>query len=198
MFLIGGKIDLVKIIEWCNANNGFLTALLALLNTFISTLAIIVSIRTAQLPYKKSVYLNIFFPIRGYWQDDGSWSGAEPYRADVRISNTGNRNIMIEVVWLTVENIKFGSPKTRFFSPPQTVNKQISPTQSYIVEFDKQNVLKILENDDKNDFLCINMRDSEGKFYSKRVGRIKRLKNGINYSIKRHEELNNKAKNYNN
>ena len=105
---------------------------------------------------------------------------------------------MIEVVWLTVENIKFGSPKTRFFSPPQTVNKQISPTQSYIVEFDKQNVLKILENDDKNDFLCINMRDSEGKFYSKRVGRIKRLKNGINYSIKRHEELNNKAKNYNN
>lgn len=194
MFLIGGTIDFVKIIEWCNANNGFLTALLALLSTFISTLAIIVSVRTAQLPYKKSVYVDIFFPIRGYWQDDGSWSGTEPYSANVRISNTGNRNIMIETVWLKIVNIKYGMSKTKFFIPPQTVYKQILPAQSHIVQFDKKNMSKILDDNDKNDFIYVYIGDSEGELHSKCVGRIKQLKKRMKQAIKYQTEANNKAK----
>lgn len=45
-------MTLGEIIKWCNENNGFLTALLALLSLFLSAFAIAVSIQTARLPYK--------------------------------------------------------------------------------------------------------------------------------------------------
>lgn len=40
-----------EIITWCNSNNGFATILLSALTLLVSIIAIIVSIRTARLPY---------------------------------------------------------------------------------------------------------------------------------------------------
>ena len=47
----------MNIIRWCNENNGFLTAILSLIGLVLSVTAIVVSIRTARLPYKKKLML---------------------------------------------------------------------------------------------------------------------------------------------
>ncbi len=43
------------IINWCNDNNGFTTALLSAIGLVLSVIAVIVSIRTAMLPFKKNL-----------------------------------------------------------------------------------------------------------------------------------------------
>ena len=52
-YFIGGLI--MTIIEWCNYNEGFMTAVFSLCSLFISMVAIWISVRTAHLPYKRAV-----------------------------------------------------------------------------------------------------------------------------------------------
>ena len=47
-------------IRWCNDNNGFLTAILSLIGLTLSATAIVVSIRTARLPYKKRIMVDSY------------------------------------------------------------------------------------------------------------------------------------------
>lgn len=47
----------MNFIQCCNDNNGFLTVFLSLMNLILSVTAIVVSIRTARLPYKKKLLL---------------------------------------------------------------------------------------------------------------------------------------------
>lgn len=42
-------------VEWCNNNQGFITAIFSLLSLLISATAIVISILTSKLPYKKAV-----------------------------------------------------------------------------------------------------------------------------------------------
>ena len=51
----------MNIIRWCNENNGFLTAILSLIGLVLSVTAIVVSIRTARLPYKKKLMLSLTY-----------------------------------------------------------------------------------------------------------------------------------------
>ena len=44
-----------EIITWCNNNDGFVSAMLALFSICLSVLAIVVSVNVAKLPYKKKV-----------------------------------------------------------------------------------------------------------------------------------------------
>lgn len=46
-------------VEWCNNNQGFITAIFSLLSLVISTTAIVISILTSKLPYKKAVRVSI-------------------------------------------------------------------------------------------------------------------------------------------
>lgn len=48
------KINLIySVVQWCNENVGFATIVLSALTLMVSIVAIVVSIKTAQLPYKK-------------------------------------------------------------------------------------------------------------------------------------------------
>ena len=47
-----------KIVQWCNNNDGFTSAVLSVIGIGLSIIAIWVSIRTARLPYKKKVILS--------------------------------------------------------------------------------------------------------------------------------------------
>lgn len=42
-------------LEWCNNNQGFITAIFSLHSLLTSTTAIVISIFTSKLPYKKAV-----------------------------------------------------------------------------------------------------------------------------------------------
>ena len=44
-------------IEWCNQNNGFISAILSIIGLLLSIIAIVISIHTARLPYKKKLLL---------------------------------------------------------------------------------------------------------------------------------------------
>lgn len=44
-----------ELIQWCNENVGFATIVLSALTLLVSVIAVIVSIRTARLPYKKII-----------------------------------------------------------------------------------------------------------------------------------------------
>ncbi|MBQ3308502.1 MAG: hypothetical protein IJG77_01695 [Aeriscardovia sp.] len=50
----------MNFVQWCNDDNGFLTAILSLIGLIFSAAAIVVSIRTARLPYKKRIILGYF------------------------------------------------------------------------------------------------------------------------------------------
>ena len=45
----------MKFVIWCNDNQGFITAVFSLLSLLISSIAIVISITTAKLPYKRAL-----------------------------------------------------------------------------------------------------------------------------------------------
>lgn len=45
----------MDVIDWCNNNIGFVSLLLSALTLLVSILAIVISIHTAKLPYKKKL-----------------------------------------------------------------------------------------------------------------------------------------------
>ena len=79
------------IIEWCNINSGFIQAILALLTLIVSIIAIAVSIKTANLPYKKKMVLTFGSYIGVGFVDDG---------IHVTCINCGNRTFHIKKLGL--------------------------------------------------------------------------------------------------
>lgn len=79
----------MQFIEWCNENNGFLTAILSILTLFVSIVAVVVSIQTARLPYKRRISTTVVTCV-----SMGSSSQAVT-GFSVSATNTGNRNINI-------------------------------------------------------------------------------------------------------
>lgn len=89
---------MTEVIQWCNQNNGFLTGGLSFLTLLVSVIAIIVSIKTARLPYIKKIKLsssvNFLFSMNQLTGDTKSeFSGIS-----INAVNVGNRNA----------NIRFG------------------------------------------------------------------------------------------
>ena len=90
----------MNFIQWCNDNNGFLTAILSLIGLILSVTAIVVSIRTARLPYKKKLLLGSSLllgvsriPLRG---TETSLVGMSS-----TATNVGNRTISLKYVDLS-------------------------------------------------------------------------------------------------
>jgi hypothetical protein len=78
-----GDLEMINgIIHWCNANSGFLLAVLSFIGLVLSATAIIVSIRTAKLPYMKKLLLSGSIRIDS--------AGKE---AEISAANVGNRAI---------------------------------------------------------------------------------------------------------
>ncbi len=58
---------LSDVIQWCNENVGFATIVLSGLTLLVSIIAVIVSLRTARLPYKKLLTIE----AGSYFSTDG-------------------------------------------------------------------------------------------------------------------------------
>lgn len=84
-------------VDWCNYNSGFVSAVLSIATILVSIIAIVISILTARLPYKKKAKLS------------GSISYAFPAERptvaayDVNATNIGNRNINITFLGLAIK-----------------------------------------------------------------------------------------------
>lgn len=84
----------MNFISWCNNNEGFATIILSTLTLVVSIIAIVVSIKTAKLPYKKKININVI-----YNEVNENLYGCELY-----IINTGNRTIGVTNIYLEYNN----------------------------------------------------------------------------------------------
>lgn len=94
---------MTKIIVWCNENNGFLTAILSVIGLLISTIAVVVSIRTAKLPFRKKLKLSSSTDIIFSQHSSGEVS-SEVASITVSAANVGFRNVCITYLGLLVDD----------------------------------------------------------------------------------------------
>ena len=79
---------------WCNNNEGFATIILSTLTLIVSIIAIVVSIKTAKLPYKKKININVIY----------NEVNEKLYGCELYIINTGNRTIGVTNIYLEYNN----------------------------------------------------------------------------------------------
>lgn len=78
-------------IEWCNVNEGFISAILSIVSILLSVLAVVISIIISKFPYKKKIAIS-FYTYLGA----GSNTGNDYY--SVEATNIGNRVIKVSFV----------------------------------------------------------------------------------------------------
>lgn len=146
-------------IEWCNSNQGFLTAILSLATLLVSIIAIIISICTSRLPYKKKLLLS-----------KGSFISVEIETMGIYITgtNVGNRNIKIKNIGLQINKKIYQNFNT--ISDSQIVLSTGDSTSQY---FDNKYLKQIKENVNSRVYGYI--EDTEGTKHKKYIGRLKKI-----------------------
>ena len=94
----------MEIIQWCNTNSGFLTGVLSLLTLAVSVIAIIISVRTAKLPYKKKLSLSSSFDIAFMQNPITGETGSGILGISVNAANVGARNVNITYLGISVKD----------------------------------------------------------------------------------------------
>ena len=154
-------------IDWCNNNQGFISAILTLVALLLSGIAIYVSIRTARLPYKKKLLLQsgykLFFAqtIYGSVQDAGA-------ALCVSAVNLGNR--IINLTYLGVGFIDNGKiRKLALLNGDTSCERKIDSGDTTSVDF-MYKYLVTLADTLQGKVLYACAYDSEGEEYKKKIG----------------------------
>lgn len=77
----------MDLINWCNGNQGFLSAILSVVTIFISILAIRMTYKIGKMPYKKHISIIPFL-----YKDE------DKYFIDVVVVNTGLATVLIKSI----------------------------------------------------------------------------------------------------
>ena len=151
-----------EIITWCNSNNGFATILLSALTLLVSIIAIIVSIRTARLPYKKKLIVS-----------GGSFISAGGIGLYITATNVGNRQLKISNIGFQIQ--KHVYINTHTIHESQIILGQGEVTSQYydINDFKKAIFDMQLNGSTK---IYAYAKDTEGKEYKKYFSLIEELK----------------------
>ena len=164
-------------IEWCNTNNGFLTALLSLLTLVVSVIAIVVSIRTAKLPYKKKLSLSSSLDIAFLQNPITGKTGSEILGLSVNAANVGARNVNITYLGISVKDktLSGGQQKLTKIRDEITGTGIVAPTEVKTEMFSKKDLVGVLSQLGKGAKIFLYARDSEGKEYYQRAGHAYKL-----------------------
>ena len=167
----------MNLIEWCNTNNGFLTAILSLLTLVVSIIAIVVSIQTAQLPYKKRLILdsNITFLVgqNNFTGEINSCLNG----ITVNATNIGNRNINISFLGFAIRN-NFKLQKMQTTGRSLGGTGILEPTSISTVEYSAQEMMGFGKLNSRTKVYCCAM-DTEGKTYLKYYGRAGKISKSL-------------------
>ena len=167
-----------EFIEWCNDNQGFLTFLLSTFTILISIIAIIVSIRTAKLPYYKRAILN---STQNYIVKAGNVSPV-PYEIELSFSNIGNCPIGLHTLAIgfhyknnmsQLYSLEDGNISEQIVQPAGIVRHKYK--FSNIVLFLKDESSKNNSRINLNTKLYIFARDTEGKTYKRFYGTVENI-----------------------
>lgn len=172
-----GDTYMSSIIEWCNINNGFLTGILSLFTLIVSIIAIIASIRTAKLPYKKKLKLSSSFDIAFFQNPVTGESGSQIIGVSVNVANIGSRNINISYLGISVKDksLHSGQEKLTKIRYEITGTGVIAPTEVKTETYKKTDLIYVLSKLGRKAKLFLYARDSEGKEYYQKAGHAHKL-----------------------
>lgn len=156
-----------EVIQWCNENNGFLTGVLSLLTLVVSIIAIIVSIRTAKLPYKRKLRLSSSLDIAFFQNPVTGESGSQIMGISVNIANIGSRNVNISYLGISVNGRQEKLTKIR---DEVTGTGMLAPTEVKTEFFKKADLVYVLSRLDKKAKISLYARDTEGNEYLQKAG----------------------------
>lgn len=141
-------------IEWCNNNQGFITAIFSLLSLLVSTIAIVISILTSRLPYKKAVRVSSgsYFGVgEGMENQQGVY---------VNVLNVGN--VPINIVEVGLLHGKKQCINTNTIAKAQGILKQMESVEQ---SFPSQGLKETFKG--KKGRVYAFAKDAEGHVYKK-------------------------------
>lgn len=163
----------MNIIQWCNENNGFLTAILSLIGLVLSVTAIVISVRTARLPYKKKLMLGSYMSL-GASMIPGVGAETQILGMSASATNIGNRTVNITYLGYAIKkdgrcNIMY--PVNREFNGKASLN----PSEMAETQFYKDELLKCFSHENKKAKLFVYAKDTEGAEYTRKAGTVGKL-----------------------
>ncbi|MDD3222559.1 MAG: hypothetical protein EOM34_12305 [Clostridia bacterium] len=150
-------------IEWCNNNMGFASLLLSALTLFVSALAIIVSLHTAKLPYKKNILIST-----------GSYISSDGIGIHVTATNIGNRKVKIRKMGILIDNIVYVD-KNALINGHFDLNQ--GDETSHYFRLDELKKLTEANKIHSAKRMMAFAEDTEGKKYKKNIGRVDNIIN---------------------
>ena len=168
---------MADIISWCNTNNGFLTGILSVVGLLLSAIAIVVSIRTARLPYKKKVLLGSSMLI-GAATGVGLLTSPSTIGFEATATNVGNRAVYMTYIGYAIKsNGKYKKmyPINRDFD----CKAMLQPAECKTVQFMANEFIESFSKLDRNTKLYVYASDSEGKEYLRKAGTVGKLLSNI-------------------
>lgn len=160
------------IIDWCNNNEGFANILLSIVGTILSIIAIIISIQTARLPYKRKVKItaatNLQFAI-GLPKVFGSVAGIS-----INALNLGNRDINISYLGYVIKTDK-GYQKAINISDEMKGIGILHPTEVHCNSYASTDIINSFSKMNAKTKVYAYAEDSEGHSYKKFIGRAGRI-----------------------
>lgn len=157
----------MNFIQWCDDNNGFLTAILSLIGLILSVTAIVVSICTARLPYKKRIVLG--WEVVGIVPGVGVKSSVLGMSASA--TNVGNRTVNLRYLGYAVKKDReyhhFNLIYREFNSKASLAPSEWSERLFYTHELIEQ-----LSRENRNIEFFVYAIDTEGKEYTEEIGTV--------------------------
>ena len=151
---------MVDFIKWCNDNQGFLSAILSLGTLFVSVLAIIISVCTSRLPYKKKLLLT----TGGY-----IGVGMDSMGIHVTATNIGNRSLKIKNIGLLINKQIYTNFST--IADSQIILAIGECTSQYFESNDLRKIKKLNGNFKVYGYV----EDTENRKYKKYICRLKKI-----------------------
>lgn len=151
----------MNFIEWCNQNTGFVGILLSAFTLLVSIIAIMVSIHTARLPYKKKLLVIC-----------GSYISSDGTGFHITVTNIGNRGIYIKTIGFKIKKLIYINKNTLFES--QVILGGGETTSQY---FAQEEIINLIKQNQKGNMTPIwaFVEDSEGKRYKKKLTNVGKI-----------------------
>lgn len=163
----------MRFIQWCNENNGFLTAVLSIIGLFLSVTAIAVSVQTARLPYRKKLLLGSFLTL-GTSVMKGICSETTVVGMSASATNIGNRTVNITYLGYAFKRDgRYNTlyPINREFDGKAT----LEPSEMAETQFYTEELMKCLSSIDRDTKLFVFAKDTEGTEYKRKAGTVGKL-----------------------
>lgn len=166
-----------QFISWCNANNGFLTAILSAIGLLLSSIAIIVSVNTARLPYKKRIKLSLSTNVAFEKNAITGKATSEIIGLSVHAANVGYRNIYITYLGLSVTDKSLSVKRQKMTKIRNTITGDgiLAPAEIKTELYKKDDLLYSLSMINKKAKIYLFANDTEGKEYYKPIGNAENM-----------------------